>query len=239
VALQDKDGKYLIEKHTILTAPAIQVLDLTHQQRQRVTGKDVLVMGNPTMPKVGIPPVQLPPLKGAEKEAVTIAGFFKTKAITGKDATKAAFKQKLSSAKIIHLATHGLLDDADKSIPSALAFAPSPQDDGLLKPEEIVDLKINAELVVLSACDTGRGKITGDGVIGLSRSLIIAGAPSVIVSLWSVPDSPTSELMTEFYQQWPRNVDKAAVLRSTMLNTMKKYPNPAYWAAFTLIGESK
>ena len=92
---------------------------------------------------------------------------------------------------------------------------------------------------LVSACDTGRGKITGDGVIGLSRSLIIAGAPSVIVSLWSVPDSPTSELMTEFYQQWPRNVDKAAVLRSTMLNTMKKYPNPAYWAAFTLIGESK
>ncbi|ACC84966.1 CHAT domain-containing protein [Nostoc punctiforme] len=238
VALQDKDGKYLIEKHTILTAPAIQVLDLTHQQRQKVTGKDVLVMGNPIMPKVGIPPVQLNPLLGAQKEAVTVASLFKTKAITGKDATKAAFKQKLSSAKIIHLATHGLLDDADKSIPSAIALAPTSNDDGLLTPAEIVDLKINAELVVLSACDTGRGTITGDGVIGLSRSLITAGASSVIVSLWAVPDSPTSELMTEFYQQWQKNPDKAAALRNAMLITMKKHPQPRDWAAFTLIGES-
>ncbi|BAY61706.1 TPR repeat-containing protein [Calothrix brevissima NIES-22] len=238
VALQDKDGKYLIEKHTILTAPSIQVLDLTRQQRQKVTGKDVLVMGNPIMPKVGIPPVQLPSLAGAEKEAVTVASLFKTKAITGKDATETAFKEKLSSARMIHLATHGLLDDADKSIPSAIALTPTSNDDGLLTPAEIVNLRINAELVVLSACDTGRGKITGDGVIGLSRSLITAGAPSVIVSLWAVPDSPTSELMTEFYQQWQKNPDKAVALRNAMLITMKKHPRPIDWAAFTLIGES-
>jgi CHAT domain-containing protein len=239
VALQDKDGKYLIEKHTILTAPAIQVLDLTHQQRQKVRGKDVLVMGNPIMPKVGIDLVQLDTLKGAEKETLAIAKFFKTKAITGKDATKAALKQKLSSARIIHLATHGLLADTDKSIPTAIALAPTKNDDGLLTPAEIVDLSINAELVVLSACDTGRGAITGDGVIGLSRSLITAGAPSVIVSLWSVPDAPTAELMMEFYQQWQQNPDKAVALRNAMLKTMKKSPAPVNWAAFTLIGESK
>ncbi|WP_290598959.1 CHAT domain-containing protein [Anabaena sp. AL93] len=241
VALQDKDGKYLIEKHTILTAPAIQVLELTHQQRQKVRGKDVLVMGNPIMPKVGKGKnsVQLNPLEGAEKETLAIANFFKTKAITGKDATKAALKQKLSSARIIHLATHGLLADTDKSIPTAIALAPTKNDDGLLTPAEIVDLSINAELVVLSACDTGRGAITGDGVIGLSRSLITAGAPSVIVSLWSVPDAPTAELMTEFYQQWQQNPDKAVALRNAMLKTMKKSPAPVNWAAFTLIGESK
>ncbi|QSV64433.1 MAG: CHAT domain-containing protein [Dolichospermum sp. DL01] len=239
VALQDKDGKYLIEKHTILTAPAIQVLDLTHQQRQKVRGKDVLVMGNPIMPKVGIDLVQLDTLKGAEKETLAIAKFFKTKAITGKDATKATFKQKLSSARIIHLATHGLLADTDKSIPTAIALAPTKNDNGLLTPAEIVDLSINAELVVLSACDTGRGAITGDGVVGLSRSLITAGASSVIVSLWAVPDAPTAELMTEFYQQWQQNPDKAVALRNAMLKTMKKSPAPVNWAAFTLIGESK
>lgn len=244
VALQDKDGKYLIEKHTILTAPAIQGLDLTNQQRQKVRGKDILVMGNPKMPKVGNPPVQLDPLKGAEKETLAIAKFFqdkffKTKAITGKDATETAFKQKLSSARIIHLATHGLLSDTDKSIPTAIALAPTKNDDGLLTPAEIIDLSINAELVVLSACDTGRGAITGDGVVGLSRSLITAGASSVIVSLWAVPDAPTAELMTEFYQQWQQNPDKAVALRNAMLNTMKKRPAPVNWAAFTLIGESK
>ena len=244
VALQDKDGKYLIEKHTILTAPAIQVLDLTHQQRQKVRGKDILVMGNPEMPKVGSPPVKLKTLEGAEKETLAIAKFFKdkffkTEAITGKDATKAAFKQKLSSARIIHLATHGLLADTDKSIPTSIALAPTKNDDGLLTPAEIVDLSINAELVVLSACDTGRGAITGDGVAGLSRALITAGAPSIIVSLWAVPDAPTAELMTEFYQQWQQNPDKAVALRNAMLKTMKTSPAPVNWAAFTLIGESK
>ncbi|MBD2207646.1 CHAT domain-containing protein [Calothrix sp. FACHB-1219] len=237
-ALQAKNDKYLIEKHTILTAPAIQVLELTRQQRQKVKGKDVLVIGNPTMPKVGTPSVQLQPLSGAEIEAVTIANLLKTQAITGEEATKTAFKQKLASARIIHLATHGLLDDPTKGIKTAIALAPTANDDGLLTPAEIVNLPINAELVVLSACDTGRGAITGDGVIGLSRSLITAGATSVIVSLWSVPDSPTSELMTEFYQQWQQNPDKAVALRNAMLDTMKKYPNPVNWAAFTLIGEA-
>ncbi len=240
-ALQDKNDKYLIEKHTILTAPAIQALELTRKQRQKLTTKDVkdvLVMGNPTMPKVGIPPVQLDSLLGAETEAVTIASLLKTKAITGKDATKAVFTSKLSSARIVHLATHGLLDDPTKGIKSAIALAPSAQDDGLLTPTEIVNLKINAELVVLSACDTGRGTITGDGVIGLSRSLLTAGAPSVIVSLWSVPDSPTAELMKQFYENWQQNPDKAKALRSAMLTTMRKHPQPVNWAAFTLIGES-
>jgi CHAT domain-containing protein/Flp pilus assembly protein TadD len=238
-ALQDKNGKYLIEKHTILTSPAIQVLELTDKQRQRVTGKDALVMGNPTMPKVGIPPVQLNSLKGAEMEAQKIAHLLNTKAITGKDATKAALLQKLSSAKIIHLATHGLLDDPTRGIQTAIALAPSGKDNGLLTPTEIIDLKINAELVVLSACDTGRGTITGDGVIGLSRSLMTAGASSIIVSLWAVPDSPTADLMKEFYENWQTNPDKAQALRNAMLTTMKKHPEPKDWAAFTLMGEAE
>jgi CHAT domain-containing protein len=82
----------------------------------------------------------------------------------------------------------------------------------LLTANEILDLKLNAELVVLSACDTGRGRITGDGVIGLSRSLISAGVPSVIVSLWSVPDASTASLMTEFYRNLQQKLDKAQAL---------------------------
>jgi CHAT domain-containing protein len=85
----------------------------------------------------------------------------------------------MQKAKIIHLATHGLLDDfKGQGVPGAIALAPSGNDKGLLTSSEIFDLKLNAELVVLSACDTGRGTITGDGVIGLSRSLITAGVPS-------------------------------------------------------------
>ncbi|MBD2086997.1 tetratricopeptide repeat protein [Trichocoleus sp. ST-U3] len=246
-ALQDTSNKYLIEQHTILTAPSIQVLALTRQQRQRlpVSVKDVLVVGNPTMPslapKIGEKPQPLSPLPGAEKEAMEIARLLNTEALTGKQATEAAVVQKLPIAKMIHLATHGLLDDFQRSgVPGAIALAPSGQEDGLLTASEILNLKLNAELVVLSACDTGRGKLTGDGVIGLSRSLITAGVPSVIVTLWAIPDNPSALLMTEFYQNLQQNSDKAQALRSAMLTTMKQYPNqPSAWAAYTLIGEAE
>jgi CHAT domain-containing protein len=241
-ALQDASGKYLIEKHTILISPAIQVLDLTHKQRQRITSREALVVGNPTMqsvsPAPGEPPQQLPSLPGAEEEASAIAPILKTKAIIGNNATKAAIVKQLPSARIVHLATHGLLDDI-RGIGSAIALAPSGKDDGLLTAEQILDLKLNAELAVLSACDTGRGRITGDGVIGLSRSIIGAGVPSVIASLWQVPDAPTASLMTTFYQNFQKRSDKAVALRQAMLTTMKQYPAPKDWAAFTLIGEAE
>jgi CHAT domain-containing protein len=270
--LQDESGKYLIEKHTLLTAPSIQVLELTQQQRQQIAmrGKEVLVVGNPTMPfvapAIGQPPQQLPPLPGAETEAKAIAPLLNTQPLTGDRATKASILPLLPSARIIHLATHGILDDI-QGLKSALALAPSggrfalapssstfpPEappltkgeiggvegSDGLLTAEEILDLQLSAELVVLSACDTGRGRITGDGVIGLSRSFISAGVPSVIVSLWSVPDAPTASLMTEFYNNLQLNPDKAQALRQAMLTTLKQHPNPKNWAAFTLIGESQ
>jgi CHAT domain-containing protein len=246
-ALQDANGTYLIEKHTILTAPSIQVLDLTRQQRQKLAQKpansgSALVLGNPTMPSVslypGEPKQQLSPLPGAEAEAIAIAPLLNTQAITGAQGTKAEIVQKMPQASIIHLATHGLLDDV-RGLASAIALAPSGSDDGLLTAEEIFDMKLQANLVVLSACNTGFGRITGDGVIGLSRALISAGVPSVIVSLWAVPDTPTSELMQSFYRNLQNNPDKAQALRQAMLTTMKTHPQPRNWAAFTLIGEAE
>ncbi|BAY26949.1 TPR repeat-containing protein [Calothrix sp. NIES-2100] len=241
-ALQDDQGKYLIDKHTILTVPAIQVLDLTRKQKQNLnqSAKDVLIVGNPTMPKLPITNEQLEPLPGAEQEAIQIANLFQTQAITGKKATETAMVQKMKHAQIVHFATHGLLDDfKGLGVPGAIALAPSGKDDGLLTSGEILDMKLNAELVVLSACNTGGGNITDDGVIGLSRSLITAGVPSVIVSLWSVSDESTAFLMSEFYRHLQHNSDKAVALRQAMLTTRQKYSNPLDWAAFTLIGEAE
>ncbi|MFB2876079.1 CHAT domain-containing protein [Floridanema aerugineum] len=241
-ALQDQQGQYLIEKHTIITAPSIQVLALTRQQRQKANTGEVLVVGNPTMPSVapgiGQLPEQLPSLPGAETEAKAIAPLFKTRPLIGNAATKATIVEQLPLARIVHFATHGLLDDV-QGLESAIALAPSNNDNGLLTADEILNLKLNAELVVLSACNTGRGRITGDGVVGLSRSLISAGVSSVIVSLWAVPDAPTASLMTEFYQNWQNNSNKAQALRQAMLTTMKQHPDPKNWAAFTLIGEAE
>ena len=258
-ALQDASGKYLVEQHTILTAPAIQILELTHQQSVNVRKadlRDVLVVGNPVMPwvtlKPGASPQQLPSLPFAEQEAQEIAKLLHVTPLIGKQATKTAVLLQMPKARLIHLATHGLLDDTKGlGIPGAIALAPDPpssplskpdqeKGNGLLTAKEIQDLKLNAELVVLSACDTGRGRITGDGVIGLSRSLMTAGVPSVIVSLWSVPDAPTGNLMIEFYRNWQQlKLDKAQALRQAMLTTMQANPNPINWAAFTLLGEAE
>lgn len=258
-ALQDEEGNYLIEKHTLLTAPSIQVLDLTRQQREkqssdRAISNSVLIVGNPTMPSIppslGEKPIPLAPLPGAEIEAIAIANLLNTEAIIGDRATEAAIVPKLSQAGIVHLATHGLLDELKHlgfTVPGAIALTPSQNaangtpttQDGFLTTSEILGLKLNASLVVLSACNTGRGTITGDGVIGLSRAFISAGVPSAIVSLWAVPDEPTADLMTEFYRQMQSDRDKASALRQAMLVTMQKYPHPRDWAAFTLIGEAK
>ncbi len=248
-ALQDNEGKYLVEKHTILTAPSIQLLQLTHERRPSPL-EGALVVGNPIMPSVpvrpGQPPLKLVSLPFAEKEAREIAAILNTKPLIGEDATKTKVKQLMGQARIIHLATHGLLDDFGDSVPGAIALAPSStnlvkaqqSNDGLLTASEIFNMKLNADLVVLSACQTGQGTLTGDGVIGLSRSLIAAGTKSVIVSLWNVDDASTKVLMTEFYRQMQKKPDKGAALRQAMLTTMKQYPNPEHWAAFTLIGES-
>ncbi|NEQ64865.1 MAG: CHAT domain-containing protein, partial [Symploca sp. SIO2D2] len=172
-ALQDNNNKYLIEKHTILTAPSIQSLSLTRQHRQRVEGLsgEALVVGNPTMPakKVGQDAQPLSSLPGAEKEAKSIAKMLNTEAFIGNQATEPAIVRKMTRAKIIHLATHGLLDDINGvGSPGAIVLASSDNDDGFLTSGEIMEqyglpntTPLQAELVVLSACDTGSGDIKG------------------------------------------------------------------------------
>ncbi|VXD24368.1 TPR repeat-containing protein [Planktothrix serta PCC 8927] len=246
-ALVDEQGNYLIQKHTILTSPSIQLLQLTadqQKQQPRNGGNIALVLGNPKMPKVALLPGEEPqflqPLPASEKEAIAIAKLLQTEPLLGEKATESNVIQRIENARYIHLATHGILSDLTESgIPGAIALSPSASDDGLLTSEEILRLNLTADLVVLSACNTGAGTITSDGILGLSRSLIAAGIPSLIVSLWKVPDTQTAELMQTFYQQLQQTNDKAQALRQAMLITMKNYPNPQDWAGFILIGQAE
>jgi CHAT domain-containing protein/Tfp pilus assembly protein PilF len=248
-ALQDTQGRYLIQTHTILTALSVQVLGLTHQLQQdrAIDFSKALIVGNPTMPALPTlsPSEQpLPSLPRAEQEAIAIAQLLQTQPLIGDEATETTIVQRMAEASVIHLATHGLLEYGNpqasgvRDLPGAIVLAHSNQDDGLLTSSEILNLKLHANLVVLSACDTGRGDITGDGVIGLSRALIGAGASSVMVSLWKVADESTERLMVEFYRQL-QHTDKAQALRQAMLKTMHQYPDPFDWAAFTLVGEAE
>ncbi|NEQ99404.1 MAG: tetratricopeptide repeat protein [Cyanothece sp. SIO2G6] len=241
-ALQDDNGTYLIEKHTILTAPSIQVLGLAHDTAQTRSGQSLttnpVIVGNPTMPEVtvstpeGFVTNRLTPLAGAETEALQIASVLNTTALTKDQATEATVKAQLPTASLIHLATHGLLDygESPLDIPGAIALAPSPRrlalaptatEDGLLTSGEILDMELQADLAILSACDTGLGDITGDGVVGLSRSLITAGVPSVMVSLWAVNDASTSRLMQRFYEFLATDeFTKAEALRQAQLSLL-------------------
>jgi CHAT domain-containing protein/Tfp pilus assembly protein PilF len=250
-ALQSPNGEFLIEKHTIISAPSIQVLDFSHQQHQRQLSdqnRSAIVVGNPIMPKVaekiGETPTQLRSLPASEKEAQEIAKILFAKSRIGAEATKSYVLKNLKQARFVHLATHGLLDYtrgglSANEVPGVLALAPEGDDDGLLTTSEIFNFKLNTKLVVLSACDTGRGKITGDGVIGLSRAWMSAGVPSVIVSLRPVYDLPSQTLMISFYQHFIRTSNVARSLRQAMLETMKMDRTPVRWGTFVLLGEAE
>ncbi len=258
-ALKDRNGHYLIEKHTIQTATSIQLLKIAHKLRKAQASskqkpfKKPLVVGNPTMPTLpsfsGKSFASLTNLPGAEKEALAIAKVLNVSALTGLAATEITVKNRLKTASLAHFATHGLLDYGDpqmsgvQDMPGAIALAAEPtidtsDADGLLTSSEIMELSLSVEMVVLSACNTGNGNITADGVVELSRALIAAGVPSIIVSLWAVPDAPTGYLMTKFYQALKKTKNKAQALRLAMLATMHNHPNPTDWAAFTLVGEA-
>ena len=254
-ALMASNGDYLIEQHTLSYAPAIGVFRATQkleEQADQMPHK-LLAFGNPITKRIAF----IGTLPYAEKEVKHIASLYPPSDTTieiGEAATKEAFEKLVPKASEIHLATHGLVDE-EHPMKSSVVLAPTDTDDGLLSVRDILTLKnLKARLVVLSACQTGRGKITGDGVVGLSRAFIIAGAPSVLVSQWNVDDIMTDFQMEKFYRFYLKGSDRAKALRDAQLATiryMENTPdgqavahsasqaraNPRYWAAFQLIGE--
>jgi CHAT domain-containing protein/tetratricopeptide (TPR) repeat protein len=236
-ALQDAQSRYLIDIHTISVAPSLAVLAQTSQLKKRPIDKlaSTLVVGNPDFTRQQ-EYKNLEPLPFSEVEANSVARLLNSNLLLGAAASKEAVLPLLSRARILHFATHGVPDQS-KGLNGAIVLTGTASDQGFLRAEEVVKMKLNADLVVLSACDTGLGKITSDGVIGLSRSFIAAGTSSVIVSMWSVNDESTAFLMTAFYQYIGAGQGKSEALRNAMLKTKAKYPNPYFWSGMTLIGE--
>lgn len=205
--LNSTTKQYLIEHYSIILSPSIQTLNLTHQNFIPTReAQNVLVVGNPQMPSFDDSPQLLPQLPYTETVAKAIANLFKTKSLVGKQATKREILTQLPQAKIIHFGTHGKFDDL-QPLKSGIALAPEGEEGGFLTVGDILahfappqTLSLTAELVVLSACSTGLGRITGDGVIGLARGLMAAGVKAVLVSIWEVQDFPTACLMLQFYK---------------------------------------
>jgi CHAT domain-containing protein len=153
--------------------------------------------------------------------------------------------REIQSYRVLHVATHGVLDAMRPQF-SGLVLSlvgNKSDDDSFLRTGEVFNLRLGAPLVMLSACETGLGKVKrGEGVIGLSRAFMYAGATTVGVTLWSVADRPTAELMTDYYQRLlGPNPSPSDAMREAQLAMIsgKKYSAPFYWAPFVLVGEWK
>jgi CHAT domain-containing protein/tetratricopeptide (TPR) repeat protein len=195
------------------------------------------------------PGLKLVRLAGTRSEAEQIASLARAGGDTADlwldfDASEANLNNhQLNNYRILHFATHGLLDaERPQFTGLALSLVGDPSADGFLRVEEVFNLRLGSPLVVLSACETGLGREKrGEGVIGLTRAFMYAGAPTVGVSLWSVADRSTAELMPDFYKRYlaAHGHAPAAALRAAQQQMIagKRYSAPFYWAPFVLVGD--
>jgi CHAT domain-containing protein len=266
-ALRADDGQFLIRSREITYAPSGTILiTLRHANKQQPTPRLALAVGDVVyenqgdasrrLPKPaslsarvergiadlsGIALHDLPQTREEVEEIDRIIGH-DSMLLVGKDATETAFKKEpLDQFRILHLAVHGF---ADTQYPerSALVLGKDSNDDGLLQVREIIRLKLNAQLATLSACDTGVGKLQGEeGISNLAEAFLVAGARSVVASLWSADDTSASSLMEQFYKRLAEGESVSAALRNAKLDMLSKFGNnlnPYYWAAFISVGET-
>jgi len=227
------NGKeYLIDRYCVSYLPSSSVMKFL-KERKIHGGEQMLVFGNPDL---GDPRYDL---VYAEKEALTISKIFReSKVFLRSEATETAFKNVGGGFNYIHFACHGIFD-ADSPLNSGIYLGKDRDNDGHLTVGELYSTRLDAELVTLSACETGMGVIKqGDDVVGLTRGFLYAGSNSIVASLWKVDDVTTSQLMAKFYSRLGRT-GKREALRDAQLAVKAIYEHPYYWAAFQITGKTE
>jgi len=224
------DKGYLVERYPLFYSPSASVLEYTFAKRGTQKATKVLALGNPDL---GDYHYDLPL---AELEAESIRWSYPDiDILTGAKATKEWLVENISRYGIVHLAAHGEFDEVDPLF-SSLWLASEKPDNRRLLVKEIFGLEINADLVTLSACQTGLGKLEAGELVGLNRAFIYAGTHALVSSLWRVDDLSTSVLMKHFYRNYV-TMDKARSLRQAQLIVKKEFPHPSYWAGVSLVGD--
>jgi CHAT domain-containing protein len=238
-ALRSPEGKYLLDSHTVSYLPSASVLKYA-REKNRGNRSDLFAVANPK--------TDLSPLPAAEQEAREVSALFTRKEVLlGPVATETKFKSEGPRYDMLLFSTHGEMIES-APLQSNLRFTPSPQDDGKLTVSEIFDMEVKANLVTLSACETGLARGTkggfpqGDDLVGLSRAFIHAGTPSVVASLWKVSDEATVEVMRSFYRNL-QTMPKADALQQAQLGLARGSAmlssHPYFWAPFILVGDWK
>lgn len=231
-ALRGADEGFLVDRYSLRFLPSAGVLKYL---RPAVANNQapLIAFGNPDL---GDPRLDL---RFAEDEAKAVAGIFPaSRVLVRKDASETNFKNAAAAFSRIHFATHGKFDAGDP-LGSALYLAKDAGNDGALTVGELYSTNLDADLVTLSACETGLGKIAnGDDVVGLTRGFLYAGSRSIVASLWSVDDQATAQLMKAFYENLA-GMNKVAALRRAQIATRQNFPHPFFWAAFQLTGRAE
>ncbi len=249
-----EDLPYLARKFAPVYAPSSSVyLSLRDSKVRKKFDVEILALGDPDFPATGelsnVRGVHLERLPATRNEVLGITGPVKADrkiVLLGPDANEAALKTAIRehSPRILHLATHGLVDPLEPAVSSiALSADGGAGEDGFLHTLEILSLPLNSELVVLSACESARGKLSrGEGVVGLSRAFLACGAHGTVASLWAVSDESTSILMRDFYARMLGDKKTAGeALNDARFALMKnpKYSHPYYWSPFVVIGSDR
>lgn len=243
-ALQDNNNLYVIETKNINYDFSAN-LYLGNLKQKKSEQKNILAVAPVSFDKYSS--VKLSQLPGTIREVeqlrkVSERNNITTSLWTNRQASETEFKSaSLGEYDIIHFATHGEVNESQPNLSRIFLSPDANNNDGFLYSSEIYNLNLNADLVTLSACETGLGKVAkGEGIIGLSRSLKYAGSKNLIVSLWKVADQSTSDLMISFYEkQQAEQLTYARALRDAKLSLLysSEYTEPYYWAPFILIGK--
>jgi CHAT domain-containing protein/tetratricopeptide (TPR) repeat protein len=256
-ALINERNQYLIEGYSVHYSPSVAVLQMAEAHQPAAVNAAPVVIADPDV-RLEIAGETFGDLPAARREADGVAaalGSDRTVRLTGAPATEARVRELAPAARILHFATHGIVPD-DQPFEAFLALSgdgKNPSSDGRLTAREVYDLQLTADLVVLSACRTARGQVTGDGVLGLSRAFLYAGAPSLMATLWDVYDDAGAQLLPVFYTEWAKRPDKAVALQQAQIDLIRRLragaikvatpagefvvpEHPAFWAGFVLVG---
>jgi CHAT domain-containing protein/tetratricopeptide (TPR) repeat protein len=262
-ALLTQDGRYVIERSAVSYVPSLTVLREMKARRNRPqaepSGYSLLALGNPAIGKETIErsaltmrDERLGPLPEAETEVTALGQLYgnaRSKVYIGAEAREDRLKAEATQARVLHFATHGILNNASPMYSHLVLAQGDKNEDGLLEAWELMQMDLKADLAVLSACETARGRLgAGEGVIGLTWALFIAGVPSTVVSQWKVESASTRDLMLAFHRRLrtastpaKSNATKAEALRQAALKMMKnpETSHPFYWAGFVLVGADR
>ncbi|HEX7333933.1 MAG TPA: CHAT domain-containing protein [Pyrinomonadaceae bacterium] len=250
---------YLIRRFAISYAPSASVLAELQDEQRAAASRGFIGFGDPVYEQRadsgiasalrggGVGRVNLQPLPHSREEINGIAKLFaddERAVFFAEDASEENVKapERLSRYRMVHFSTHGYVNEARPRFSGLLLSSPQTNrqlEDGLLSAYEVFNLKLQADLVVLSACETGLGKeVKGEGLMSLMRAFMYAGASSVVISLWNVNDESASDLMIRFYRNLKTGMSKGEALRQAQLETINDNGFPFFWAPFILVGKS-